>query len=281
MTIANVEMAEAWDGDEGDHWARNADMYERSSARHWKRFLEGNFVSTDDRVLDIGCGTGRSTRDAARLASSGSALGVDLSARMLERARAQCANDGIVNLRFEQADAQVHPFERGTFDVTISSFGVMFFGDPIAAFANIGSALRPGAQLALLAWQELGCNEWITALRGALAVGRTLPEPPPGAPSPFALAEPDRVRAVLGDAGFDSIELDGIDEPLDLGPNVDDAYGFLSTMGFVRGLTQDLDSDLRALALDRLRDVLDTHITDEGVLVGSSAWLITARRVGH
>ncbi|MGH9190329.1 MAG: class I SAM-dependent methyltransferase [Acidimicrobiales bacterium] len=274
-------MAEAWDGDEGDHWARNADMYERGSARHWKRFLEGNFVATDDRVLDIGCGTGRSTRDAARVASSGSVLGVDLSARMLGRARAQTAIDGIVNVRFEQADAQVHPFERSAFDVTISSFGVMFFGDPIAAFANIGSALRPGGQLALLTWQELGRNEWITALREALAVGRTLPEPPHGAPSPFALAEPDRVRAVLGDAGFDAIELDGIEEPLDLGPNVDDAYGFLSTMGVVRGLTQDLDSDLRALALDRLRDVLDTHNTDEGVLVGSSAWLITARRVGN
>jgi SAM-dependent methyltransferase len=277
LTIANVEMAAAWDGEEGEHWAQNADRYEISGRRHWARFVEAGVIAKNDQVLDIGCGTGRSTRAAARLASSGSALGVDLSSKMLDLARQRSADEGLSNVRFEQADAQVHAFDDGAFDIAISSFGAMFFGDPEAAFANIGRGIRPGGRLALLGWRELSRNEWLTAFRGALAMGRNLPQPPAG-PGPFGLADADRVRAILTGAGFDDVDLVAIDEPIEFGTDADDAFSFVKTTGMVKGLTQDLSEATRATALDNLRAVLVEHETDEGVLLGTSAWLITAQR---
>lgn len=276
-TIANTEMAAAWDGPEGAHWAEQAAHYERAGRRLWQRFLDAVPVDAGDVILDIGCGTGTSTRALGRLANSGTVLGVDLSAKMLEHARAATTAEGLTNVSFEQADAQVHPFPTGAFDLAVSSFGAMFFADPKAAFANIGRALRPGGGLALLAWRELGRNDWVQVLRGALAVGRTLPEPPSGAPGAFALAQEDHVRAVLGAAGFVDISLASIEEPIELGADSDDAFAFARTMGITKGLTQDLDEQDRKHALRALRQALADHETAQGVLLGASAWLVTAR----
>lgn len=278
VTSANVEMARAWDGEEGDRWTEHAERYDAAGRHLWARFLDAGLISAGDEVLDIGCGTGKSTRDAARLASSGSVLGVDLSARMLERARQLAKAEGLSNVSFEQADAQVHPFPPNALNVAISSFGAMFFDDPLAAFANIARALRPGGRLALLAWRELARNEWVTAIRTALALGRALPEPPPGAPGPFGLAEPDRVQGILEDAGFEEVGLEAIDEPIEFGTDADDAFGFVRTLGMVQGLTQDLDEVSKRQALDGLHAVLVAHDSDQGVRLRTSAWLITARR---
>ncbi len=278
MTVTNVEMARAWDGEEGARWAEHAERYEASGHRLWDRFVATGLIAAADAVLDVGCGTGRSTRDAARLASSGSALGVDLSARMLERARELAAAEGVTNAHFVRADAQVHPFQPGAFDVAISTFGAMFFADPVAAFANVAGALRAGGGLGMLVWRELGRNEWVTAVRAALAMGRQLPEPPPGAPGPFQLANSDDVRRILADAGFVAVELESVDEPIYLGANVEDAFAFVRTMGMVLGLTHDLDEPTRRQALERLQDALAAYETEEGVFLGASAWLVIARR---
>ena len=130
----------------------------------------------------------------------------------------------------------------------------------------------------MLVWREVGRNEWVTALRAALAMGRQLPEPPPGAPGPFQLANAHYVRRILADAGFVAVELEAVDEPVYLGANVDDAFAFVRTMGMVLGLTHDLDEHTRRQALERLHDALAAYETDEGVLLGASAWLVTARR---
>src|SRR5205085_6087640 len=202
MTIANVEMAKAWDGHEGDMWTTHADRYETTGRRTWAAFLGRGLVAAGDDVLDVGCGTGRPTADLARVAAPGRVLGVDLSSQMLERGRRRAEAEGLTNVEFVQGDAQVHPFEAAAFDVAVSSFGAMFFSDQVAAFANIGRALRPGGRLAVIAWQELARNEWLMAFREALAVGRTMGSPPNGAPGPFGLAEPDHVRQVMAEAGF-------------------------------------------------------------------------------
>ena len=278
MEIANVEQAEAWNGHEGEHWTVHAARYDRASRRHWERFLDAGLISASDTVLDVGCGTGKSTREVARLASQGSALGVDLSARMLERAREQSRAEGIANVAFVQADAQVHPFEAHTFEKAISLFGAMFFADPVAAFTNIGRALDTGGSLAMLAWRELAWNEWLTELRAALALGRQLPEPPPDGPTPFALADPDRVREILGAAGYEEVQFMPIDEPIEFGSDADDAYALIRTLGIVEGLMHDLDRARRARALAELRTTVAAHATADGVLFGTSAWLIVARR---
>jgi ubiquinone/menaquinone biosynthesis C-methylase UbiE len=275
--VANVEMAKAWE-EEGARWAEQAERYDATVRRHSLRLLHAARISADDRVLDIGCGCGETTRDAARLAVSGLALGVDLSARMLVRARERARAEGLTNVRFEQADAQVYPFEPEGFDLAISRFGAMFFADPVAAFGNIGRALRPGGRLALLSWQELERNEWLLALREALAMGRTLPEPPVGAPGPFGLAEADAVRRILAEARFEEIDLDEVREPVSFGSDAEDAFGFARTTGPVKGLLDELDAPTAARALEALRATLAAHETPEGVLFDSRAWLITARR---
>ncbi|MGI8684142.1 MAG: class I SAM-dependent methyltransferase [Acidimicrobiales bacterium] len=278
LTIANVEMAGAWDGEEGDRWTEQADRYEAAGRRQWARLVEVSGVTAGRRVLDIGCGTGKSTRDAAHLAAPGAVLGVDLSARMLDEARVRSAAEGLTNVRFERVDAQVHPFEEAAFDVVISSFGAMFFNDRATAFANLARAVRSGGTLAMLAWRELADNEWLLAFRDALAAGRTLPVPPAGGAGPFGLADSDDAAAVIAGAGFTDVAFTAVDQPIEIGADADDAFVFARTMGIVKGLTQDLDEETRASALTRLRAMLADHQTGEGVLLGAAAWLITARR---
>lgn len=277
--LANVEMAKAWDGDEGNDWTEYADRYE-ASGRYISPHLDlGALVASRSRVLDVGCGTGRLTLDAARLASSGLAVGVDLSSRMIAYAGDRARAEGAANVTFLQADAQVHPFEPAAFDVAISVFGGMFFKDPVAAFANVHRALTEGGRLALLAWRSLEENEWLQTMRSALALGRTLPAPPVGAPGPFGLADRDQVGEILSTAGFVDVDLTPVDEPIFLGRDADDAWTFaLRGMGIVRGLTGDLDTGDKQKALDNLRQAFDRAESAAGVLLPSAAWLITARR---
>ena len=277
-TIANVEMANAWDGEEGDHWTEYADRYDTAGRRLWKRFLTAGLIADADHVLDIGCGTGESTRDAARAAASGRALGVDLSSRMLALAGERSRAEGLTNVEFVQADAQVHRFDEQAFDVAISRFGAMFFADPVAAFRNIGNALRADGRLALLAWQGLMDNEWLVEIREALSAGRTLPAPPAGTPGPFGLADPDGVQRVLDDAGFTDIELTALDEQVCFGSDAEDAWSYVGNLGIVKGLSHDLDDATKAKAIDQLKQVLAAHETADGVLFNCAAWLITARR---
>ncbi len=203
-------------------------------------------------------------------------LGVDLSGQMIELARRLAAGQGIANARFEQADAQIHPFPAASFDVAISRTGTMFFGDPTAAFANIARALRPGGRLAMLVWQGPEVNEWIRELTGALAAGRELPVPPSGAPGPFAQADPGAARAVLAAAGFTHIEVDGLRQPMWFGTGAEDAHTFVQElMGW---MLQGLDDNRRGRALDNLRATLSAHDTCRGVLYQSGTWLICATR---
>jgi SAM-dependent methyltransferase len=272
----NVEQTRAWNGDEGDSWIRNEEHLSASTRRHTARLFERLMVADDDTVVDIGCGCGETTREAARRAVSGSAFGVDLSQRMIERARERSREAGITNVTFEQADAQVHPFPSEHFSLAISRFGAMFFEDPVVAFSNIGRAMRPGARLGLLAWEELSRNDWLVAIRSALAAGRDLPAAPAGSPGPFGLADADAVQHILTDAGFVGIDLADVDEPMQLGVDAADGFEFVRTLGMTKGMLQELDEHAREHALDELRATLAANETDEGVLLGSHAWLITA-----
>ena len=277
MRVANEQMAAAWDGPDGEHWATHATHYERASLRHWDRLVETVSIPITASVADVGCGTGRSTRDLARIATEGQVLGLDLSSRMLERGREVAAAEGLTNVSFEQGDAQVHPFQPAAFELVTSVFGAMFFGDPVAAFSNLRTGLRPGATLALLTWRELARNEWLYGLRTALAMGRELPEPPVGAPGPMGLADAGQVQQILTESGFVGVDLESVDEPMELGRDAEDAFAFVSTFGFTRGLLQDLDSDQAEVALGNVRRLIDERETPDGVLLGTSAWLVTAR----
>jgi SAM-dependent methyltransferase len=277
MTIVNTEMAAAWNGSEGEHWAEHAERYESIGPAFWEALVARVGIGADDVVLDVGCGTGRSTRDAARITASGRVLGVDLSQRMLERARAAAAAEGLANVRFEQADAQVHPFAEAAFDVAISSFGAMFFAEPVTAFANIARALRQDGRLGLLAWRDLDANEWLSDFRGALAAGRPLPKPPPGLPGPFGLADREQTDAVLRGAGFSDVTIEPFDGPMRMGVDAEDAFAFVSTLGLTRGLLHDLEPEAASDALAALQRTIADHDMPDGVTFGGAAWVITAR----
>lgn len=142
--VTNAEQVAAWDGTEGSYWASHAIAFDRTVERYQPHFHAAAAIGTHHRVLDIGCGTGLTTREAARSAPDGEALGIDLSAQMLDVARSAATREGLQNAHFLQADAQTCPFEPDYFDAVISRTGSMFFGRPEVAFANLAGALCPG-----------------------------------------------------------------------------------------------------------------------------------------
>jgi SAM-dependent methyltransferase len=275
----NRDMLTAWDGDEGTHWTEQAERFERAAAPYRRRLLSAAALAPGLRVLDVGCGAGRTTREAAAMvAPDGHVLGLDLSSQMLARAAEQARSEGRDNARFVQADAQVYPFELASFDLAISQFGVMFFADPAVAFTNVSRALAPDARLAFMVWQSLAHNDWARSLRTALSAGRVLPDPPPGAPGPFSLSDPDRLRALLEGAGLERIDVEPVAGDFLVGTDTADALDFVRGMGITRTLLADLDDAATAAAMDDLRATLAAHETADGVLFASAAWLATAHK---
>lgn len=271
---SNVEQARAWDGDAGAYWAAHPDEFEHTLARYNPHLIAAGGIGPSARVVDVGCGTGDTSRAAARLAAD--VLGLELSSRMVEVARRRAAEAGLANVRFVQADAQVHPFDDDSIDLFMSRTGTMFFGDPVAAFANFARALRPGGRLAMLVWQEFARNEWIRAIMGAVGAGRDVPSAPPQGPGPFSMSDPDHVRRTLTRAGFDHVVIDGVAEPMCFGPTPEDAYRLV--VGLTAWMLDGLDEPARVRALHNLRTTIDARFTPgDGVLFGSACWLVTAR----
>jgi SAM-dependent methyltransferase len=255
---------------------RLADHYDAELRAHDERLRAAMLVGERDRVLDIGCGTGRTTLDAGRAARLGSALGVDTAEQMLERARSRRAEEDIPNVAFERGDAQGHPLPPAHFDLIISRFGTMFFADPVAAFTHVAGAARPGARLVMLVWQAEDRNEWATAIRHVLSGGA-------GAPTasgldPFSMADPDVVRSILAAAGFVDVCIADVQEPVYYGPDTEAALDLVRDMRQPREVLARLDAASAQRALLRLREMLAAHQTDTGVLFDSRAWLVTARR---
>lgn len=252
-----------------------ADFYDAELRRHNEHFRAAVNVGARDRVLDIGCGAGQSTREAARVAVEGSVVGVDVSAELLEVARRRAAEEGLRNAAFEQADAQVHVFPAAYFDLCISRFGVMFFADPAAAFANIAQAMRPQARLVFMVWQSEQRNEWATAIQDALAPGTVAS---PDAAAPFSLGDPALTTGILTAAGFASVDFAEVHESVFYGPDVDAAYDNLVALFFVKDALAGMNAAAANGALQRLRGLLNAHLTADGVFFDSRAWIITARR---
>jgi SAM-dependent methyltransferase len=278
-SIVNTEQAEAWNGYEGNHWADHQGRYDAVNSGFNDHLLAAAAIGDRDHVLDVGCGNGQVTRLAARRARLGHATGIDLSEPMLARARATATGEGVANVTFTRGDAQVHPFAAASFDVAVSRFGIMFFADPVAAFANIGRALRPGGRLALLSLRGMDDNE-VGTVFGAMA--EHLPPNPapadPGAPGPESLADPDRIREVLTGAGFEQVTSTPVDAPQVWGRDAEDASRFLGAWGPVRFVLDQVDEATAARARDALTAALRPYEEPDAVRLRGAAWLITATR---
>lgn len=275
--MVNCEQTEQWNGETGQFWAAHEDHYDAMLDRLTVHLIAAANISATDHVLDVGCGCGATTRTAAERALNGRVLGVDVSEPMLERARAR--SGALPNVAFERADAQVRVFPAGAFDVVISRFGVMFFDDPPAAFGNLAMALRPGGRLVFLCWQELARNEQRVVPLRAIAAHVAVSGSTTDGPGPFSLADPERVRELLAGAGLSDLAIQSVEEPVLVGADADAAAEFTRHNPTIRGPLADVDESTAAVAVAALRSALSAYETPAGVLLGSAAWLVSARRV--
>ena len=252
------------------------DFYDAELRAHHEHLRAAYGVRAGDEVLDIGCGTGLTTREAGRAAAPGRVVGVDLWERMLVRARELTAVERLANVTYELGDAQRYRFDAERIDVAISRFGTMFFADPVAAFANIASALRPHGRLVLLVWQTRERNEWALAIDAALG---NAAQPLPPTADPFSLGDTEATTETLARAGFEAVRFEDVHEPVLYGPDIDAALEFVRGFQNVSAALARMSRDDAARAVDRLRETLEGHYGDRrGVTFDSRSWLITGRR---
>jgi SAM-dependent methyltransferase len=269
----NSEQIEYWNGEAGAMWAKRQDRMDALLAPISEAALKACTAKRGDRVLDIGCGCGDTS---LRLAQRGATVvGVDISKPMLGRAKERATTDG-ASATFVLGDAAVTRFER-VYDQVFSRFGVMFFSDPTAAFANIRAGLRSGGKLCFVCWQTPQLNAWISA--PFAAVRPMLPPQPtldPRAPGPFAFAEPDYVRGILSGAGFRDIRVDGLTTSLVLGRDVDTAIEMVCEVGPLSRALAGVDPALRERIIAAVRVPLQAALTPSGIALGASCWIVHA-----
>ena len=276
---ANQQQAEAWNGGESVHYVDHADRYDRQLQPFTDALLDLAGLSAHHRVLDVGCGCGATTLAAARRARA--VTGVDLSTSLLEIAADRARAMSLDNARFLVADAQTHRFAECSVDRVISQFGVMFFDDPLSAFANLRRALVPGGAAVFVCWRALEANEWLTVVGDAVAAHVALPALGGQARGPgmFSLQDPEEGTALLEAAGFGRVEFEPVSPEILLGGGGtrEESTDFLLGMGMVRGLLERVGPDARPAVLDAVRSSLaDRHEPGVGVRLGAGAWMVTA-----
>jgi SAM-dependent methyltransferase len=279
-TTTNAHWIKRWAADDGRHWVAEAERYDKLNASAGEALMCAAALQSGERVLDVGCGNGATSLEAAeRVRPGGSVVGVDVSEPMLALARERAASWGVANVEFVEADAQVHPFQASSFDVVISRNGVMYFDDPSSAFVNLRRSLRPDGRLAFTAPQGLDRNEWIMAAGAAAAPILGPPQDvAPGQPGPMGLADPDRTRQILEGVGFTHLTIEDVTVPMRIGADVDDALAFICSVPFVRELLDAAPPSLQERATIAVRNALEAHAGPQGVIThNNGVWLVTAR----
>jgi SAM-dependent methyltransferase len=273
---ANADQKVYWNEAAAQAWVALQDLLDRQLEPLGARAMDQLAPRAGERVLDIGCGTGQTTLQlAARVGAQGSVLGVDISRPMLEVARNRAAAAQLPQAEFLQADAQTRPFDAGALDAVFSRFGVMFFADPRAAFANIRRALKSGGRLTFVCWRSMAENAWMRPAVGDVFADVPPPPPPePGAPGPFAFADPEHVRGILADAGFTDIAITPHDAKL--GANgLEDAIRLSLGVGPLGALLRERP-EKRDEAVAELRKGLSMRLQDGKVVQDSATWIVAA-----
>lgn len=272
----NRDQAAAWNDGSGKTWVDMQPITDRLLAPFEAVLMEEGFPGAGGAVLDIGCGAGATTLAMAkRLGPGGLCVGVDISAPLIAAAKARPVDDGMAKVAFVEADAQTHAFEPATFDAVISRFGVMFFDDPVVAFANIRQAAKRGAKLAFIAWRSAAENAFMTAAaRAAAPFLPDLPAPVPDAPGPFGFADGDRVRRILDSGGWSSVEVRPIDVPCTVGEG--DLFAYITRLGPVGAALRSADDDTRAKVIAVLPAAFAPFVEDGMARFNAACWLVRA-----
>jgi SAM-dependent methyltransferase len=276
----NAEQITYWNEVSAPKWIAFQELLDRQLGPLGRLAMERAEIAPGERVIDLGCGCGATTLDLARrVGPTGGVVGIDVSSPMLAAAERRARAAGLSNASFWNADAQIHPFFPGWFDVVFSRFGVMFFVDPTRAFANLRRALRPGGRLSFVCWQALERNPWMAVPMAAAA--REIPLPArssPDAPGPFSLADPERVRRVLEGAGFAGVVLEGRDEILQIGEHdFDRTVAFLVQMGPTGAALRAAGPSAQPRVIAAVKEVLVPFRGERGLRMDSAVWLVCAR----
>lgn len=280
----NADMIEYWNGEGGRKWVRFQNLLDAGLQPFGHRAITASVVKANERVIDVGCGCGDTSFALAHcVGSKGHVLGVDVSEHILERAKARMATAPKASVKFEREDAQIHRFKEATFDLVFSRFGVMFFENPVAAFSNFQSALKPGGRLAFVCWQPAKENLWVSLPASVAAAHIPMPTPPgPEEPGPFSFGEPERVRNILAESGFVSPVIENYDTPFKIGATggLDEAIEFIMQIGPTARMIAEADADeaTRSRIANNLRSALKPYNTEQGLAMNAKAWVVTARK---
>ena len=272
--------AEDWAGEMGVRWLASLDRFESMIAPVGDALLARAGLRAGERVVDIGCGGGATSREIARrVQPGGTVVGVDISAALVAEAARRAASAGLTNAAFVVADAAVALPPGAPFDRLVSRFGSMFFPNPAAAFQNLGRMLRTGARADFAVWAPARENAWVAGLMGVVGAHMEIPAPVPRAPGPFAFDDPEYFRAVLEGAGFRDLQFQRWEgQQLIGGAGADpaDAARFvLNAMSF-GALVQEQPPALRAAVEAELTALFAAHQTPAGIAMGADAWLVSA-----
>jgi len=280
MTEQNTYPVTDWKGQSGEHWVANQARLDAMVAVFGEAAIKAAMPAKGERVLDIGCGAGASSLAlAARVGAGGQVLGVDISEPLIDRARALMPY--ATPALFQVADASRAEMPEGSFDILFSRFGVMFFDDPIGAFAHMRRTLRPGGRVAFVCWRGVADNDWMRLPIEALK--SIVPLPDLASLSPFSFGDSGRVAHILTAAGFTDIAIAPFDVSVPFGKGgtrdaaIDDAVKMTLEVGPLSRALVDQPDDVRACAWNAVRAVF-TGLADEGaVMIGGAAWIVTAR----
>jgi SAM-dependent methyltransferase len=278
--MPNVEQVEYWDGSGGEHWVAQQARYDQINAGFGDRVVEVLSPRSGERVLDVGCGNGAlSLAIGPLVAPDGSVLGLDISGPMLAIATDRARAADLENVRFKRGDAQVHALPGARFDAMVSRFGVMFFDDPHAAFANLARSLRPGGRVVFACWQELLANEWLMVPVGAALAHVPMPDlGEPGGPGPFSLTDPDRIRSLLNGVGLADVNVEDFRCPMPMGATVEDTVAFMQGTDMAATLMAEVSEDVADAAWEAVRAALAPHAGHDGVVLRGAAWIVRATK---
>jgi SAM-dependent methyltransferase len=278
----NDEAIRAWDGPLFDRFVQFRHLLSSSLGVHGEEALRIEPPRAGERVLDIGCGFGETTRRIAELVGpEGKALGVDAAPRFIEVAEAEAAD--VPNVRYAVVDVETSTFDE-TFDMAYSRMGTMFFANPVASLRHVREALVPGGRLAMVVWRAKAENEWVMRAQEITERFVTRPEEydePTCGPGPFSMANADTVSSILLSAGFERVVLHRLDIPVLCGRDVDEAVEFAMSIGpagEILRLAGERAEHLHPAVAEALRDgIADWMVEGEGVYGPASTWMVTAR----